>query len=69
MFLNKSKNHKIKSGSTAYTSGKDGIFSSGIPIGQTLLEDSQVIVSPFSDFNQLSYVSIDLNISTIDGDE
>ena len=63
------KNHKIESGNIVYTSGKDGIFSSGIPIGQTLLDDSQVIVSPFSDFNQLSYVSIDLNISTIDEDK
>ena len=63
------KNHKIKSGSTAYTSGKDGIFSSGISIGKTLLDDGKVFVSPFSDFDQLSYVNVDLNISVIDGDE
>ena len=63
------KNHKIESGNIVYTSGKDGIFSSGIPIGQILSVDGQVIVSSFSDFNQLSYVSIDLNISTINEDE
>ena len=63
------KNHKIESGNIVYTSGKDGIFSSGIPIGQILSVDGQVIVSPFSDFNQLSYVGIDLNIATIDENE
>ena len=63
------KNHKIKSGNTVYTSGKDGIFSSGIPIGKILLDDDKVFVSPFSDFDQLSYINVDLNILVIDEDE
>jgi|TARA_B110000438_G_scaffold246351_1_gene247871 rod shape-determining protein MreC len=45
-------------GNTVYTSGKDGIFLPGIPVGLTVLEDDYVSVKLFSDPNQLSFVNI-----------
>jgi rod shape-determining protein MreC len=43
---------------TVYTSGKDGVFSSGIPIGKTKIKDNEVTVDLFSDLNQLSFINI-----------
>jgi rod shape-determining protein MreC len=45
-------------GSSVFTSGKDGIFLSGIPIGTTLLDKNITKVKLFSDPNQLSFVKI-----------
>ena len=44
--------------STIYTSGKDGIFPPGIPIGKTLLTEGTTNIKLFSDSNQLSFVNI-----------
>jgi len=46
--------------STVFTSGKDGIFPSGIPIGKLIVETetNKTNVKLFSDHNQLSYVKI-----------
>ena len=54
------KNHKVEVGNSVYTSGKDGIFSPGIPIGKTIIVDDKVFVSLYSDSNQLSYVNVDI---------
>lgn len=43
-----------------FTSGKDGIFKQGIPIGKTFLEDNKLKVKLFSDPHQLSFVNIRL---------
>ncbi len=43
---------------TVYTSGKDGVFSSGIPVGKTKIKDNVVTVELFSDLNQLSFINI-----------
>ena len=53
------KNHELKTGDKIFTSGKDGVFSSGIPIGQVFLEEDKVFVNLFSDITQLSYVNVD----------
>jgi len=54
------KNHKIKDGDKVYTSGKEGIFASGIPIGETKLINEKIEVLFFSDLDQISFVSINL---------
>ena len=54
----------FRKGNIVFTSGKEGIFSAGIPIGKIILsEDENVLVELFSNFTQLSYVNIDFNIS------
>ncbi len=45
---------------TVFTSGKDGIFSPGIPIGKTIIEKDDIVVKLFSDPNQLSFVTVQL---------
>ncbi len=45
---------------TVFTSGKDGLFIPGIPIGKTEIADSGMRVKLFSDPNQLSFVTVQL---------
>ncbi len=45
---------------TVFTSGKDGIFSPGIPVGKTVVEKNNISVKLFSDPNQLSFVTVQL---------
>ena len=45
---------------TVYTSGKDGVFLPGIPVGKTEMEELNVKVKLFSDPNQLSFVTVQL---------
>ena len=55
------ENHNIKNGDKVYTSGKEGIFSPGIPIGEIKIKDKKnVLVSLFSDLNQVTFVNINL---------
>ena len=55
------ENHNIKNGDKVYTSGKEGIFSPGIPIGEIKIKDKKNIsVSLFSDLNQVTFVNINL---------
>ena len=55
------KKHNIEDGSKIYTSGKEGIFSSGIPIGKTKMEDGGITVDLFSDLNQITFINIKLD--------
>jgi|TARA_B110000211_G_C14046171_1_gene539068 rod shape-determining protein MreC len=48
---------------TVFTSGKDGVFASGIPIGKIFYEEDKIKVKLFSDPNQLSFINIILNTS------
>ena len=45
---------------TVFTSGKDGIFLPGIPVGKTEMDELNVKVRLFSDPNQLSFVTVQL---------
>ncbi len=54
------KNHNIKDDDKVYTSGKEGIFSPGIPVGIVKIEKNIVTVSLFSDLSQITFVNIDL---------
>jgi len=54
------ENHKIKKDDKVYTSGKEGVFAPGVPIGTVLINDAQVEVLLFSDLDQITFVNVDL---------
>ena len=54
------KNYNIEDGDKVYTSGKDGIFSPGIPIGEVKIEKDLVKVKLFSNLDQINFVRIKL---------
>ena len=54
------KNHNIKNGDKVYTSGKEGVFSPGIPVGVVKIENDIVTVSLFSDLSQITFINVDL---------
>ena len=57
------KNHRVTSSDKVYTSGKEGIFLPGIPIGQARIDGEKISVSLFSDLNQITFVNISLGDS------
>ena len=54
------ENHKVESGNKVYTSGKEGIFSPGIPIGEVDMSNRKISISLFSDLSQIMFVNIKL---------
>jgi len=54
------KNHKVQSGDKVYTSGKEGIFAPGIPIGKVRVDDEKIFTSLFSDISQIMFININL---------
>ena len=54
------ENYNIQNGDKIYTSGKEGIFSPGIPIGEVKIEDNVIKVLLFSDLSQITFVNINL---------
>ena len=54
------KNHTIQDGDKIYTSGKEGIFAPGIPVGEARIAEDKIKVSLFSDLKQITFVNIDL---------
>ena len=52
------ENHTVKDGDKIYTSGKEDIFSPGIPVGIAKVKDGKIIVTLFSDLNQITFVNI-----------
>ena len=52
------KEHQTRIGNIVYTSGADGVFHSGIPIGKIDYFEGKMRVKFFSDLNQLYLVSI-----------
>ena len=54
------ENSSVENGDKIYTSGKEGIFSPGIPIGEIQITKKGVEVDLFSDLNQITFVNIDL---------
>jgi len=51
-------NSPIENENKVYTSGKEGLFSPGIPIGKTKFVDGQIQVFLFSDLSQVNFVNI-----------
>jgi rod shape-determining protein MreC len=54
------ENHNIQHGDKVYTSGKEGIFSPGIPIGKVKIENNIIKVLLFSDLSQITFININL---------
>ena len=54
------ENHNVKDGDKVYTSGKEGIFTSGIPIGEVKLNKDLIQVLLFSDLSQITFININL---------
>ena len=54
------KDHDIKDGDKVYTSGKEGVFSPGIPIGTVKIEKETIKVLLFSDLSQITFVNIEV---------
>ena len=54
------ENHFVLDGHKVYTSGKEGIFSPGIPIGEVKVEKGIINVSPFSDLSQITFINVNL---------
>ena len=54
------QNYKAKAGDKVYTSGKEGIFSPGIPLGEVLVKENNFYVSLFSDLSQIVFVNVNL---------
>ena len=57
--------YKINNGDMVYTSGKEGIFSPGIPVGEVQIKQNQLNVSLFSELTQVTFVNIDLDMSKV----
>ena len=54
------ENHNIQDGDKIYTSGKEGIFITGIPIGEAKIVKNKIKVLLFSDLRQITFINIDL---------
>ena len=52
--------YTIQNGDKVYTSGKEGIFSTGIPIGEVKIENNLITVLLFSDLSQITFININL---------
>ena len=50
--------NQVEEGHIVYTSGVDGIISSGIPIGKITIINSKKSVKFFADFDQIKYVKV-----------
>ncbi len=48
----------IKEGGIVYTSGSDGVISSGIPIGKIIMDNNLIKVDYFTDFTQINFVKV-----------
>ena len=53
--------HDVKSDNKVYTSGKEGIFDPGIPIGVIkIVEEGEIVAELFSDLSQITFINIKL---------
>ena len=55
------KNHSIEDGDLIFTSGREGIFSPGIPIGKVKIFEDKIKVKLFSDLTQITFVIVNLS--------
>ena len=55
------ENHSVQDGDKVYTSGKEGIFSPGIPVGEVKIDKNSINVSLFSELSQITFVNVKLD--------
>ena len=58
------RNYEFSEEHTIFTSGKDGVFYPGIPVGKIFKKEDNFFVSLFSDPNQIRYVNIIIDQAT-----
>jgi len=56
-----SENHKIKEEDKIYTSGKEGIFAPGIPIGEAKIVKDIIELHLYSELSEITFVNINLD--------
>ena len=49
---------RVKNGDKIFTSGKEGIFIPGIPIGEAKIVKNKIKVLLFSDLSQITFVNV-----------
>ena len=54
------ENNTLENGNKIFTSGKEGIFSPGIPIGEVKIKENKINVELFSDLTQITFVNIEI---------
>ena len=54
------ENHEIQEGDKIYTSGKEGIFLPGIPIGEAKIKKDKIEVKLYAELNEITFVNINL---------
>jgi len=54
------ENNVLEDGNKVFTSGTEGIFSPGIPIGKVKFENKIANVSLFSELTQITFINIDI---------
>ena len=54
------ENHNIQDGDKVYTSGKEGIFFPGTPVGEVKIVNNIIEVLLFSDLSQITFININL---------
>ena len=52
------KEHQLEVGNLVYTSGTDGIFQPGVPIGKVEFNEGELQVKFFSDLSQLYFINV-----------
>ena len=52
------KEHQLEVGNLVYTSGTDGIFKPGVPIGKVEFNEGELQVKFFSDLSQLYFINV-----------
>jgi len=55
-----SESHQIQEGDKIYTSGKEGIFAPGIPVGKAKIKKDKIEVQLYSELNEITFVNINL---------
>ena len=55
-----SESHQIQEGDKIYTSGKEGIFAPGIPVGKAKIKKDKIKVQLYSELNEITFVNIKL---------
>ena len=55
-----SENQKIHENDIIYTSGKEGIFAPGIPIGEAKIAKDIIEVQLYSEISEITFVNINL---------
>ena len=58
------ENFEFLEDNKVYTSGKDGTLYSGIPVGETFLENERISVKLFADPNQIYFIGVVLDKAT-----